>query len=334
MKLPRRDVPPHLRRRRHPHPGRRRPGCRCPVLGHQHAPRPERVGAGHPLLDDRRDQGFQHLPGAAQAQVRDPSVRGSNRRVRRHEIRGVVVGAQQRGQPLDELLGAAAPRHAVGGVGARAADPGRDGSAGQQAGPPDGAVSGEPKARVPRTAAQRRQRVPEADRPGKRDRARAVHLNNSSSSPPSLTAIYLPRQYCDVMTPFDDPQAELAWMFLQSLSEGGDLDEGFALLSDDFTYWSIFTRTSFDKQTLRRAIEQRKQLLEVTIDLIRCRQRRRHRGGGGARRRHHRRRRPLRQPVRVHLRDPRRPDRLDARIQRHPGRPRRCFPGSASRRRR
>lgn len=38
------------------------------------------------------------------------------------------------------------------------------------------------------------------------------------------------------MTPFDDPQAELAWMFLQSLCEGGDLDEGFALLSNDFTY--------------------------------------------------------------------------------------------------
>ncbi|MGB8391410.1 MAG: nuclear transport factor 2 family protein, partial [Mycobacterium sp.] len=33
------------------------------------------------------------------------------------------------------------------------------------------------------------------------------------------------------MTPFDDPQGELAWMFLQSASEGGDLDEGFGLLS-------------------------------------------------------------------------------------------------------
>lgn len=45
------------------------------------------------------------------------------------------------------------------------------------------------------------------------------------------------------MTPFDDPQAELAWMFLQSLCEGGDLDEGFALLS---------------------------QVFEVNIELIRC----------------------------------------------------------------
>jgi uncharacterized protein len=72
------------------------------------------------------------------------------------------------------------------------------------------------------------------------------------------------------MTPFDDPQAELAWMFLQSMCEGGDLDEGLALLSDDFTLWSIVTRSSFDKQTLRRVIERRKQTLEVSIDLIRC----------------------------------------------------------------
>lgn len=71
-------------------------------------------------------------------------------------------------------------------------------------------------------------------------------------------------------TPFDDPQAELAWMFLESISDGGDLDEGFALLSDDFTYWTLYTRTSCDKKTLRRAIEQRKQVLEVTIDLVCC----------------------------------------------------------------
>jgi len=73
------------------------------------------------------------------------------------------------------------------------------------------------------------------------------------------------------MTPFDAPQAELAWMFLQSLCDGGDLDEGMALLSDDFSYWSIITRTSFDKDTLRRAIEQRKRYLpEISIELIRC----------------------------------------------------------------
>jgi uncharacterized protein len=73
-----------------------------------------------------------------------------------------------------------------------------------------------------------------------------------------------------VTTPFDDPQGELAWMFLQSTSEGGDLEEGFALLSDDFSYWTLYTRTSCDKQTFRRAIERRKQDLELTIDLVRC----------------------------------------------------------------
>jgi uncharacterized protein len=73
-----------------------------------------------------------------------------------------------------------------------------------------------------------------------------------------------------VVTPFDDPQAELVWMFLLSLC-GEDLDEGLALLSDDFSYWSIITRTSFDKETLRQAIELRKHYLpEVNIELIRC----------------------------------------------------------------
>jgi uncharacterized protein len=73
-----------------------------------------------------------------------------------------------------------------------------------------------------------------------------------------------------VTTPFDAPQAELAWMFVQSMSEDGDLDEGFELLSDDFTYWSLYTGVSFDKETLRRAIDRRKQVLELTIDLVRC----------------------------------------------------------------
>lgn len=72
------------------------------------------------------------------------------------------------------------------------------------------------------------------------------------------------------MTPFDDPQGELAWMFLQSASDGGDLDEGFTLLSDDFTYWTLLTRSECDKETFRRAIERRKQQLELTIDLVRC----------------------------------------------------------------
>jgi uncharacterized protein len=71
-------------------------------------------------------------------------------------------------------------------------------------------------------------------------------------------------------TPFDEPQAELAWMFLQCLSDGADLDECFGLLSDDFTYWSIITRKSVDKATLRREVERRKCDLQITLDLIRC----------------------------------------------------------------
>jgi uncharacterized protein len=69
-------------------------------------------------------------------------------------------------------------------------------------------------------------------------------------------------------TPFDNPQAELAWMFLQCLGDG-DVDECFELLSDDFTYWSIVTRTSVGKAALRQDIERRKRQVEITLDLIR-----------------------------------------------------------------
>ena len=72
------------------------------------------------------------------------------------------------------------------------------------------------------------------------------------------------------MTPFDGPQSELAWMFLQCGSDGGDAEEGFALLSDDFTYWSIVTRVSVDKETFREANERRRKVVEINIDLLRC----------------------------------------------------------------
>lgn len=72
-----------------------------------------------------------------------------------------------------------------------------------------------------------------------------------------------------MITPFDNPQAELAWMFLQCL-QGGDVDECFALLSDDFTYWNVATRESADKAVLRRQIERRRQDVELSLDLIRC----------------------------------------------------------------
>ena len=70
-------------------------------------------------------------------------------------------------------------------------------------------------------------------------------------------------------TPFDDPQAELAWMFLQCLSEG-DVDECFGLLTDDFTYWNLLTRDSVDKATLRDEVERRKRTGELNLDFIQC----------------------------------------------------------------
>ena len=158
---------------------------------------------------------------AAEAQVRNAAVRGGNGRVRGNEIGGIVVQAEHRGQPVDELRRPATPRHAVSGVGGRTADARGDGTGGQQAGPPDRAVTGRVETGVPEPAPKRRQRVPEADRPGERDRARAFHRPILR-----LTVNDVPSQYCDVMTPFDDPQGELAWMFLQSTTEGGDLDEG------------------------------------------------------------------------------------------------------------
>ena len=73
-----------------------------------------------------------------------------------------------------------------------------------------------------------------------------------------------------VTTPFDDPQAELAWMFLQCLSDGGDVEECFGLLSDDFTYWNLLTRSPVDKATLRDEVERRKRTTELNLDFIQC----------------------------------------------------------------
>ena len=78
------------------------------------------------------------------------------------------------------------------------------------------------------------------------------------------------RQDDDVTTPFDDPQSELAWMFLQCLSDGGDVDECFGLLSDDFTYWSLQSRASIDKAAMRREVERRKSRAEMNLDFIQC----------------------------------------------------------------
>ena len=73
-----------------------------------------------------------------------------------------------------------------------------------------------------------------------------------------------------VTTPFDDPQAELAWMFLQYLSADGDLDEGFDLLSDDFTYWNNATLRTCDKARLRRIAERIKSMVTISFEMISC----------------------------------------------------------------
>src|SRR3984885_3220340 len=59
-------------------------------------------------------------------------------------------------------------------------------------------------------------------------------------------------------------------MFLQCLSEGVDVDECFGLLSDDFTYWNLLTRSSVDKATLRDEVERRKQRVELNLDFLQC----------------------------------------------------------------
>jgi uncharacterized protein len=88
--------------------------------------------------------------------------------------------------------------------------------------------------------------------------------------PPLLTGNYSSRHYCVVTTPFDAPHAELAWTFIQSLSEADDVDEGFTLLSDDFTYWSLYTRLCIDKDGFRREIDRRSSTIAFKIELLRC----------------------------------------------------------------
>jgi uncharacterized protein len=73
-----------------------------------------------------------------------------------------------------------------------------------------------------------------------------------------------------VTTPFDAPHAELAWTFIQSLSGADDVDEGFTLLSDDFTYWSLYTRLCIDKDGFRQEIDRRRSIVTFSIDLLRC----------------------------------------------------------------
>ena len=66
------------------------------------------------------------------------------------------------------------------------------------------------------------------------------------------------------------PHAALAWAFLQGLCVGGDLDEAFRVLSDDFVYWSNVTRTESDKRYLREASDWRTRFVPITLELQRA----------------------------------------------------------------
>ena len=166
VKLPRRDVSPHLGGRRHPHPVRRGPGARRAVFGHQQPPRPERVGAGTRCSITAGISASSTCPVRPRRRCGTLRCAAATVGSGRHEIRSVVVGAQQRGQHR-RTPPHRCPTPRIRRCRARAADPCRDGAGGQQAGPPDCAVAGELEARVARTAAQREQGEPGAGDAGK-----------------------------------------------------------------------------------------------------------------------------------------------------------------------
>ncbi len=63
-------------------------------------------------------------------------------------------------------------------------------------------------------------------------------------------------------------------MFFAKPLRGGDLDESFALLSNDFTYWSIVTRMQIGQEDYRRAVEAAQaDISRSTSELIPLRQR-------------------------------------------------------------
>jgi len=87
---------------------------------------------------------------------------------------------------------------------------------------------------------------------------------------PSVDGLRRESQDEPVTTPFDDPQAELAWMFLQNLTADGDLDEGFGLLSAGFTYWNNTTGLTSDRTEYRRIAGQLRDTVRPEFGLVRC----------------------------------------------------------------
>lgn len=59
-------------------------------------------------------------------------------------------------------------------------------------------------------------------------------------------------------------------MFLQGICGDDELDDIFALVSEDFTWWTILTREAVDKDELRLEVEQRRRGLRIELELVRC----------------------------------------------------------------
>ena len=62
----------------------------------------------------------------------------------------------------------------------------------------------------------------------------------------------------------------IAWRFLNGLRSSAQLDTTFALVTDDFTYWSNVDGIEHDREWLRRATEWRLTVVDVALDEVRC----------------------------------------------------------------
>lgn len=71
-------------------------------------------------------------------------------------------------------------------------------------------------------------------------------------------------------TPFDDPQAELGWLFVQCIIGDGDLDEAFSLVGDDFTYWTNTDDVPLGAAAFRALLEGVERRSDIECHLIRC----------------------------------------------------------------
>ena len=93
------------------HRARRRPGGALAAPGEDHPPRPERLQAGHLLLEDRARQRVEDEVGTADSQVRMPVVRARDERMPAGiETFGIVAVAAKPRHLIERPLGAGSPR--------------------------------------------------------------------------------------------------------------------------------------------------------------------------------------------------------------------------------